>query len=192
MKKGKIIVLSAPSGSGKSTIINELMKDESLRLKFSISATSRAPRGTECDGREYYFLSKDDFAEKVKNQEFVEWEEVYQGTCYGTLVSEVKRITEDERYNLIMDIDVKGALNVKKRYGNDALTIFIMPPSIVELEKRLRGRCTDSEESIQKRLNKAEYEMEFSSEFDNVVINDELTKAIDDVKISLKEFCDEV
>lgn len=188
MKKGKIIVLSAPSGSGKSTIIHELMRDESLRLKFSISATSREPRGAECDGREYYFLSKDDFAEKVKNHEFVEWEEVYQGTCYGTLVSEVKRITENEQCNLIMDIDVKGALNVKKHYGNEVLTVFIMPPSIVELEKRLRGRGTDSEDSIQKRLNKAEYEMGFSSEFDRVVINDELTKAIDDVKIALKEF----
>lgn len=188
IKNGKIIILSAPSGSGKSTIIGKLMEDESLNLQFSISATSRSPRGEEQNGREYYFLTKEEFESKVKRNEFVEWEEVYAGTCYGTLVSEVKRVTEVEHSNLIMDIDVKGALNVKGRYGKEALTIFIMPPSIEELKSRLINRSTDSEESINKRLNKAEFEMQFAPKFDKVVINDNLNDAIEEVKNLIKDF----
>lgn len=188
MKRGKIIILSAPSGSGKSTIIGKLMEDQSLNLQFSISATSRSPRGEEQHGREYYFLTKEEFESKVAANEFVEWEEVYAGTCYGTLVSEVTRITEQEHSNVIMDIDVKGALNVKKRFKDEALTIFIMPPSLDELRARLTNRATDTEESIQKRLNKAEYEMQFAPEFDRVIINDNLQDAVAEVKREIQEF----
>lgn len=177
MKEGKIIILSAPSGTGKSTIIRRLIPMEDLRLSFSISATSRAPRGEEKDGCEYYFLSEKEFKEKVSRGEFVEWEEVYPGTCYGTLISEVERVTKSGR-NLIMDVDVKGALNIKKHYGEKALSIFVMPPSKDELEKRLRNRCTDDESSILKRLAKADYEMGFASQFDTVVINDDLENAV--------------
>lgn len=178
MKNGKIIILSAPSGSGKSTIISQLMENPKLNLKFSISATSRAPRGEEQHGKEYYFLTHEEFRTKAANGDFVEWEEVYAGTCYGTLKSEVNRITEQEHSNLIMDIDVKGAMNVKKQFGNQALTIFIMPPSIEELGNRLRNRSTDTEESIAKRLDKAEYEMTFAPEFDITIINDNLEEAV--------------
>ncbi len=188
MRKGKIIVLSAPSGSGKSTIINRLMDNPSLNLRFSISATSRQPRGNENNGKEYYFLTQDEFKEKVDKDEFVEWEEVYAGTCYGTLKSEVTRITESEYSNLIMDIDVKGALNVKQKFGESALTIFIMPPSIEALEKRLRNRSTDTEESINKRLSKAEYEMQFSQEFDIIIVNDNLDEAVNSVTKAIKNY----
>lgn len=187
MTKGKIIILSAPSGTGKSTIISRLMDYEDLKLGFSISATSRAPRGEEKDGREYYFLTSEEFHKRVENGEFVEWEEVYAGTCYGTLVSEVERVTGSGR-NLIMDIDVKGALNVKKRYGKDALSIFILPPSVEELERRLRARSTDSEESIARRLDKAEYEMGFSDKFDRRVVNDSLDSCCSEVKKLIEEF----
>lgn len=187
MTKGKIIILSAPSGTGKSTIISRLMDYQDLKLGFSISATSRAPRGEEKDGREYYFLTSEEFHKRVENGEFVEWEEVYAGTCYGTLVSEVERVTGSGR-NLIMDIDVKGALNVKKRYGKDALSIFILPPSVEELERRLRARSTDSEESIARRLDKAEYEMGFSDKFDRRVVNDSLDSCCSEVKKLIEDF----
>lgn len=190
MKKGKIIILSAPSGSGKSTIIRQLMQNESLNLKFSISATSRSPRGEEQHGKEYYFLTHEEFLKRVDHDEFVEWEEVYAGTCYGTLKSEVVRITEEEHSNLIMDIDVKGAMNVKKQFGDEALTIFIMPPSIDELGKRLRNRSTDTEESIIKRLAKAEYEMTFAPEFDITIVNDDLDEAVTSVSKTIKNYID--
>lgn len=185
MKKGKIIILSAPSGTGKSTIIARLMQNPDLKLGFSVSATSRAPRGTEVNGREYYFLSPEEFRAKVENEEFVEWEEVYAGTCYGTLVSEVERVIESGS-NLIMDIDVKGALNVKKRYGAQALSLFILPPSVEELERRLRSRSTDTEESIRKRLEKAEYEMRFAPQFDTRIVNDDLDRASKEVEDTIK------
>lgn len=187
MKKGKIIILSAPSGSGKSTIISRLIKNERLKLGFSVSATSRAPRGTERHGCEYYFLTPEEFRAKAENGEFVEWEEVYAGTCYGTLVSEVERVT-DSGMNLIMDIDVKGAVNVKKRYGEEALSIFIMPPSLSELEHRLRSRSTDTEESIARRLEKAEFEMGFAPQFDRSVVNDNLDEAVAMVESIVTEF----
>lgn len=178
--KGKIFVLSAPSGTGKSSIISKIINRPELRLQFSISATSRKPRGTEKNGVEYYFLSSEEFKIKAENGEFVEWEEVYPGTCYGTLISEVERIC-NSGHNVIMDIDVKGALNVKKRFGEEARTIFILPPSKEELERRLRGRATDSEETITKRLEKADFELGFAPRFDRRIVNDNLEHAADEV-----------
>ena len=185
--KGKIIVLSAPSGSGKSTIIGELMKKPELHLDFSISATSRSPRGSEQHGKEYFFLTEEEFKRNVDEGNFVEWEEVYSGVCYGTLISEVDRITCCGD-NLIMDVDVKGALNIKKRFGKEAITIFILPPDKVTLEQRLRSRGTDSEETIVKRLHKAEYEMEFAPQFDCIVVNDDLSQAVREVENKIKTF----
>ncbi|MDE6638610.1 MAG: guanylate kinase [Muribaculaceae bacterium] len=181
MKKGKIIVLSAPSGTGKSSIIKKLLEYPELNLGFSVSATSRAPRGTEQHGVEYYFISHEEFKSRADAGEFVEWEEVYPGTCYGTLKSEVQRVT-DEGQNLIMDIDVKGGINVKKCFGDQAITIFILPPSKEELERRLRGRGTDAEDVIKKRLDKADFELSFASQFDISVVNDDLDRAVEKVK----------
>lgn len=179
--KGKIIVLSAPSGSGKSTIISHLMTNPALKLDFSISATSRKPRGEERHGKEYFFLTEEEFKKNVAQGNFVEWEEVYAGVCYGTLVSEVDRIT-GKGNNLIMDVDVKGGINIKKRFGDEAITIFIMPPDKETLEQRLRNRGTDSEETILKRLQKSEYEMSFADRFDRIVVNDNLEEAISNVE----------
>lgn len=186
-RKGKIIVLSAPSGSGKSTIIGKLMEKPDLRLGFSISATSRLPRGEEKHGKEYFFMTEAEFKENVANGNFVEWEEVYAGVCYGTLVSEVERIT-GRGDNLIMDVDVKGALSIKQRFGDEALLLFIMPPDRQTLELRLRNRGTDSEETIVKRLQKSEYEMGFADKFDCRVINDNLERAVTETEKLIREF----
>lgn len=187
MKQGKIIILSAPSGTGKSTIIARLMEMPELKLGFSISATSRPPRGEEQHGREYFFLTPEEFEKRVAAGDFVEWEEVYSGTRYGTLRSEVERVTGSGR-NLVMDIDVKGALNVKKQFGDRALTIFILPPSIGELERRLRARNTDSEESLRKRIDKAETELSYAGGFDCNVVNDDLEEAVDRVAELIRKF----
>lgn len=184
---GKIIILSAPSGTGKSTIISRIIRNPELRLGFSISATSRPPRGEEQDGREYYFISNEEFRQRADRGDFVEWEEVYPGTCYGTLRSEVERVTSGGR-NLIMDIDVKGGLNVKRCYGAQALSIFILPPSLEVLEKRLRGRATDPEDRIRKRLAKAEYEIGFADSYDCCVVNDDLDRAASEVATLIKDF----
>lgn len=185
---GRIIILSAPSGTGKSTIIKYLMQHRpDLNLKFSISATSRKPREGEQHGREYYFLSDEEFRKKIEEGGFVEWEEVYKGTCYGTLISEVERIV-GAGDTLIMDIDVKGSLNIKKKFGDRALSIFILPPSIQELEKRLRNRATDTDEDIARRLAKAGYEMNFAPEFDEVVVNNSLEDAAAEVALKIEKF----
>lgn len=181
MNKGKIIILSAPSGTGKSTIIAKLMEQPDICLGFSVSATSRQPRGNEVHGKDYYFLSPEEFDQKIANGEFVEWEEVYAGTKYGTLRSEVENVI-NSGCNLIMDIDVKGALSVKKIFGKDATSIFVVPPSLEVLEHRLRSRATDSEESISKRLHKAEFELEFAPKFDYKVVNDSLEHAVEEIR----------
>lgn len=185
--KGKIIILSAPSGTGKSTVIARLMQMPDLHLGFSISATSRAPRQGEQDGREYWFISDAEFCRRIEAGEFVEYEEVYAGTHYGTLKSEVERVTDSGR-NLMMDIDVKGGVNVKQIYGDRALSIFLMPPSLDELERRLRGRATDSEETIRKRLDKAEYEISFAPKFDTCVVNDDIELATAHVAQLIRDF----
>lgn len=183
---GKLIIFSAPSGSGKSTIINNLLQQD-LHLRFSISATSRAPRGEEKDGVEYYFLSPDEFRRRIAAGEFLEYEEVYKDKYYGTLKCEVERILQ-EGGNVIFDVDVVGGCNIKKYYGNRALSVFIQPPSVEELRRRLEGRATDAPEVIESRIAKAEYELEFASKFDVVVVNDELEKAQAEALNVIKEF----
>ena len=174
--QGKLIIFSAPSGSGKSTIINKLMSEYGLRGRFSISATSRKPRGSEQDGVEYYFLSEEDFRKRIGEGDFLEYEEVYPGCFYGTLRSEVDR-TLDRGENVILDIDVQGGLNVKKIYGDRALTLFIQPPSIERLRERLERRGTDAPEVIERRLAKAETELSFAPKYDAIVVNDDLEEA---------------
>jgi len=177
MKKGKLIIFSAPSGSGKSTIVQWLMKEHpELRLYFSISCTSRAPRGSEQNGVEYFFLTPEEFREKIQNDEFVEYEEVYENRFYGTLKSQVEKQLNAGQ-NVVFDVDVKGGVNIKKFYGDDALSVFIQPPSIEELRKRLEGRATDSKEAIEERLAKASYELTFANQFDTIVVNDDLETA---------------
>lgn len=186
--KGKIFILSAPSGTGKSSIIKHLMANRpELDLHFSISATSRKPREGEKHEREYYFLSDEEFKKKIDEGAFVEWEEVYEGTYYGTLLSEVERII-DKGHNLIMDIDVMGSISMKERFGKDALSIFILPPSIKELESRLKNRGTDTVDDVARRLAKAGYEMTFAPKFDCVVINDSLEKAAGEVAARIDSF----
>jgi len=172
---GKLIIFSAPSGAGKSTIVNYLLQQQ-LRLRFSISATSRTPRGTEKDGVEYYFLSPEEFRKRITAEEFLEYEEVYTDKFYGTLKSEVERIL-DAGDNVVFDVDVVGGCNIKKYYGDRALSVFIQPPSIEELHRRLVGRQTDSPEVIEHRIAKADYELSFAEHFDIVIVNDVLEDA---------------
>lgn len=172
---GKVLIFSAPSGSGKTTIVKHLLK-HFPELEFSISATSRAPRGEEKDGVDYYFMDAAEFAARVEEDEFVEWEEVYKGTCYGTLRAEIERIW-DRGHVVVFDVDVVGALNIKKLFGDQALSIFIMPPSADALRSRLEGRGTDSPEAIERRLAKAQQEIEYAPKFDRVIVNDDLETA---------------
>ena len=186
MAKGKLIIISAPSGCGKSTIINELLK-ENLNLEFSISATTREPRRGETDGVNYYFISLPDFKKAIENDELVEYEEVYPGRYYGTFKKEIDRIRNTGR-NVILDIDVKGGVNVKKQFAEDALSIFIKPPSIETLRHRLLSRGTDTVDAITQRVDKAGYEISFSEQFDKVIINDVLKDAILQTGNVIKEF----
>ena len=185
--QGKLIIFSAPSGSGKSTIINKLMSEYGLRGRFSISATSRKPRGSEQDGVEYYFLTEEDFRRQISEGDFLEYEEVYPGCFYGTLRSEVDR-TLARGENVILDIDVQGGLNVKKIYGDRALTLFIQPPSIERLRERLERRGTDAPEVIERRLAKAETELSFAHRYDAVVVNDDLEEACRDAARVIEDF----
>lgn len=187
-KRGKLVIFSAPSGSGKSTIIQSLLNRD-LNLSFSISATSRAPRGTEKNGVEYYFISPEEFRQRIANGEFLEYEEVYAGKFYGTLKSEVERILDSGR-NVIFDVDVVGGLNIKKYYGDQALALFIQPPSIEELEKRLKHRATDAPEVIASRMAKAEYELSFAPRFDHIIVNDILEKAQEEAYQTIRQFLD--
>lgn len=185
-KRGKLIILSAPSGSGKSTILQSLLP-RGLNLAFSISATSRAPRGTEKDGVEYYFISPEEFKRRIDNNEFLEYEEVYTGKYYGTLKSEVERILNAGK-NVIFDVDVVGGTNIKKYYGDQACAIFIQPPSKEALRQRLVGRATDAPEVIEARLAKAEYELSFAPQFDTVIVNDVLETAQEEAYQTIKTF----
>lgn len=183
---GKLLIFSAPSGSGKTTIVRRLLEQFS-NLEFSISATSRAPRGVEKNGVDYYFLSAEEFAEAVAANKFVEWEEVYKGTCYGTLRSEMERIWN--KGNIILfDVDVMGGIRLKEIFGEDALSIFVMPPSIEELRRRLEGRGTDAPEVIEKRIAKASFELTKAPEFDRQVVNDNLEVAVSQVAEIVKNF----
>ena len=188
MNKGKLIIFSAPSGSGKSTIVQWLMKEHpELKLYFSISCTSRAPRGTELNGVEYFFISPEEFRKKIAHDDFVEYEEVYTDRFYGTLKSQVeKQLLAGQ--NVIFDVDVKGGVNIKKFYGNEALSLFIQPPSIEELRRRLEGRATDTPEAIRERLAKAEYELTFAPQFDHIIVNDDLETAKQDTLRIVTDF----
>ena len=183
-----MLIVSAPSGSGKSTIVNWLMQEHpELKLYFSISCTSRAPRGTEQNGVEYFFLTPEEFKEKIANDEFLEYEEVYENRFYGTLKAQV----ENQRtagQNVVFDVDVKGGINIKKFYGDEALSLFIQPPSVEELRRRLEGRGTDSAEAIEQRLAKAEYEMTFAPQFDRIIVNDNLETAKQETLQVVKAF----
>ena len=191
--EGKLIIFAAPSGSGKSTIINSIMADggaEELNLHFSISATSRAPRGEEKNGVEYFFLTPDEFRQKIANDEFIEYEEVYVDKYYGTLKSQVdKQLADGE--NVVFDVDVNGAMNIKKLYGKRALSIFIQPPGIEELRRRLENRATDAPEVIEQRIERAKYELTQAEHFDEVVINDNLEIAQVEVRALVEEFLEE-
>lgn len=186
--EGKLIIISAPSGSGKSTIINYLLQQH-LNLAFSVSATSRAPRGQEQNGKDYYFLSPEEFRQRIANNEFLEYQEVYTDKFYGTLKSEVERLTKEGK-NVIFDVDVLGGINIKKFYGNKALSIFIQPPSIEELRKRLQNRATDAPEVIESRIGRAAFELSCASKFDSVIINDVLEKAQKETTSLIRTFLD--
>ena len=186
MAKGKLIIFSAPSGSGKSTIINYLMT-QGLNMHFSISATSRAPRGTEQNGVEYFFLTPEEFRTKIDNDEFLEYEEVYANRFYGTLKAQVEKQLE-EGQNVVFDVDVKGGVNIKKFYGERALSVFIQPPSVDELRRRLEGRATDAPEVINDRIARAEYELSFATQFDTIVVNDDLETAKAEALQKIKDF----
>ena len=185
--RGKCLIFSAPSGSGKSTIVQWLLQHPELKMVFSISATSRAPRGTEKNGVEYFFLTADEFRARIANDEFLEYEEVYSGCFYGTLKEQVeKRLNEG--MNVVFDVDVVGGCNIKKYFGDEALSMFIQPPSVEELERRLRLRGTDSDEMIAKRVAKASYELTVAPKFDVVMVNDKLEEAQMKALSTIKSF----
>ncbi|MBP5526856.1 MAG: guanylate kinase [Bacteroidales bacterium] len=194
---GKAILFSAPSGCGKTTIIKELMTGgayaahfDPRNMAFSISATSRQPREGEKDGKDYYYLSREEFARRVAAGDFLEWEEVYEGTCYGTLKSEVERLWGEGKV-VVFDVDVNGGCNIKKYFGTDALSIFVMPPSVEVLEQRLRNRGTESEESIRKRLARSAKELELAPQFDVTIVNDDLQRAVEETRQVIERFLNE-
>jgi guanylate kinase len=190
MKKGKLLIFSAPSGSGKTTLVNHLLT-EIPNIAFSVSATTRAPRGEEQNGVEYYFISLEEFKQRVENDEFLEWQEVYPGRCYGTLKAVVEKMQEEGKH-VAFDVDVVGGTNIKKFYGDKALSVFIQAPSIEVLRDRLVNRGTDSMEEIEKRLEKAQWEMDFAQgKFDTTIINDDLETAKADILEAVKSFLEQ-
>ena len=189
MKPGKVIVLCAPSGCGKSTIIHTLLDSNAVDMKFSVSATNRKPRPGEVDGADYHFMTTEQFRDAIAQNRFIEWEQVYPGRYYGTLKDEVVK-TADSGENVLLDIDVKGALNVKKLFGDRALTIFILPPDIETLRKRLIARGTDALDEIERRVSKAEYEISFADQCDIRIINDKLDDAVAAARSAICEFLD--
>lgn len=186
-KNGKLLVFSAPSGSGKTTIIKKLLEFENLNMKFSVSATNRPKRNYETHGKDYFFLSDEEFQYKIKNNEFIEWEEVYEGRFYGTLRKNVEELI-NKGFNIAFDIDVKGALSIKKEFGDDSLLIFVKTPSIEELEKRLRKRNTENEESLKQRISKAKEELGYAEKFDLIVVNDILENAVKESRKDIESF----
>lgn len=187
MSQGKAIIFSAPSGAGKTTIVHHLLGIEDLRLSFSVSATTRAKRAHETDGKDYHFIGADDFLKRASNGEFLEWEEVYAGQYYGTLKSEIEAIWAQGRH-VIFDVDVVGGLNLKKIFGDQALAVFVKPPSIETLRFRLRNRSTETSEKIAMRIEKAQHELSFEPRFDVVIINDILEDAFIQAEIKVREF----
>ena len=190
MKKGKLIVFSAPSGSGKTTIVRHLLKQEDLNLEFSISAATREARGEEVNGKDYYFMSLKDFKTHIKNEDFVEWEEVYRDNFYGTLKSEVERIWAQGK-NVIFDIDVAGGLRIKHKFPEETLAVFVKPPSVDELKRRLKERSTESEEKINMRIAKAHVELATAPQFDVVIKNYDLDIALEEAYQLVKDFVNE-
>lgn len=190
MENGKCVIFSAPSGAGKTTLVKHLMTQSDLKLSFSVSATSRPERNNEVNGKDYHFISADEFREKVSNDEFVEWEEVYADQFYGTLRSEIQRIWSEGR-NVIFDVDVIGGINLKNNFGSSALAVFVQPPSVQALEARLRARGSEDEASLRKRVDKAETEMARSDQFDVVLINDDLQKAMEEAVQLVSKFLSE-
>lgn len=187
IQKGKLIIFSAPSGSGKTTLVHYLLNKPELNLAFSISAASREKRDGEIHGKDYYFITPEDFKKKIENDEFVEWEEVYKDNFYGTLKEEVERLRNQGK-NIIFDIDVKGGLNIKKQFPKDSLAIFVEPPSVEELIMRLKNRKTETPEKIKMRIDKAEEELKFADKFDVIILNDKLEKAKEEAYKIVKEF----
>jgi guanylate kinase len=185
--QGKCIIFSAPSGAGKTTIVQQLLQKDELKLEFSISATTRQPRGQEVNGKDYYFLSVPEFKRKIETDGLVEWEEVYENSFYGTLKSELNRIW-DKGHHVAFDVDVKGGMNLQKLFGDNALSIFICPPTIKILEERLRGRGTETEDKIQQRLARAEYELSFANYFDVQIVNKEIDKSVEKAVKHIKSF----
>ena len=183
---GKLIVFSAPSGAGKTTIVHHLL-NQNLGLEFSISACSRSKRKNEINGKDYYFLSTEEFKQKINNNEFVEWEEVYPDHFYGTLKVELERIWNNG-HHVIFDVDVVGGLNIKNSYPKETLAIFVQPPSVSELRSRLYKRSTDSQQNIDKRISKAEKELSYSKKFDIIIINTKLEDAISEAEIKVRDF----
>jgi guanylate kinase len=184
--EGRLVIISAPSGAGKTTIVNHLL-GQGLNLEFSISATTRQPRGSEKNGREYYFISADEFRSRISRNEFVEWEEVYKDQFYGTLKSEIDRIWSHNNH-VLFDVDPKGGIHLKEIFGTKSISIFIMPPSIEELEKRLAGRGTDNREKVKIRIAKAAEEMKLANHFDHIIINDILDRAANEAFTIVKSF----